>query len=121
VIAQERAAGKGSVFRPGSNPSKELQCPRLTACLARHDELRPKFNIRLRRKPAKVTDVEREALCRALENPVCECARMADIAMDAQCADKAYAVFAVNKLCEMVLALREIYYGRDAGPIMERS
>jgi hypothetical protein len=73
------------------------------------------------KKPAKVTDAEREALYRALENPVCECARMADIALDAQCSEKDYAIFAVGKLCEMVLALREIYYGRDAGPIIERS
>jgi hypothetical protein len=53
-----------------------------------------------------------------LENPVSECARMADIA---QCADKDYAIFAVGKLCEMVLSLREIYYEREAGPIMVRS
>jgi hypothetical protein len=46
---------------------------------------------------------------------------MADIALDAQCEDKAYAIFALGKLCEMVLSLREIYYGREAGPIMARS
>ena len=69
----------------------------------------------------KVTDAKRAALNAdlylALENPVCECARMADIALDAQCADKDYVVFALGKLCEMVLSLREIYYGREAGPI----
>jgi hypothetical protein len=86
--------------------------PRRTASKVQHPPAK---------KPAKVTEAERAVLYGALENPVCECARMADIALDAQCEDKVYAVFAVNKLCEMVLALREIYYGRDAGPIMERS
>ena len=46
---------------------------------------------------------------------------MADIALDAQCSEKDYAIFALGKLCEMVLSLREIYYGREAGPIMVRS
>jgi hypothetical protein len=41
--------------------------------------------------------------------------------LDAQCENKAYAISAVGKLCEMVLSLREIYYGREAGPIMVRS
>ena len=73
------------------------------------------------KKPVKVTEAERAVLYGALENPVCECARMADIALDAQCSDKDYAIFAVGKLCEMVLSLREIYYGREARPIMVRS
>jgi hypothetical protein len=73
------------------------------------------------KKPAKVTEAERAVLYGALENPVCECAHMAEMTLDAHSAGDAYAEFAVGKLCEMVLALREIYYGRDAGPIMERS
>jgi hypothetical protein len=46
---------------------------------------------------------------------------MAEIAMDAQAAQADYATFAVNKLCDMVLSLREFYYGRPAMPIIERS
>ena len=70
------------------------------------------------KKPTTINDAERGTLYGALENPVCECARMADIALDAQCSDKDYAMFVVSKLCEMGLSLREIYYGREAGPIM---
>lgn len=73
------------------------------------------------KKSTKITEAERAVLYGALENPVCECARMADIALDAQCSEKDYAIFAVGKLCEMALSLREIYYGRQAGPIMGRS
>jgi hypothetical protein len=72
------------------------------------------------KKSAKITDADAADLYGELENPVCECARMADIALDAQCSEKDYAIFALGKLCEMVLSLREIYYGREAGPIMER-
>jgi hypothetical protein len=90
--------------------------PRRTASKVQHPPAK---------KPAKVTDADRAALNAdlylALENPACECARMADIALDAQCSEKDYAFFAVGKLCEMVLSLREIYYGREAGPIMDRS
>ena len=66
-------------------------------------------------------DAERARLYISLENPLCECARMAEIAMDAQDAQADYATFAVDKLCDMVLSLREFYYGRPAKPIMERS
>jgi hypothetical protein len=81
----------------------------------------PKIQHPPAKKLAKITDANRAALYGALENPVCECARMADIALDAQCSEKDYAIFALGKLCEMVLSLREIYYGREAGPIMDRS
>jgi hypothetical protein len=66
-------------------------------------------------------DAERARLYGSLENPVCECARTAQIAMDAKAAQADYATFAVDKLCDMVLSLREFYYGRPAMPIMERS
>ena len=46
---------------------------------------------------------------------------MAEIAMDARAAQADYATFAVDKLCDMVLSLREVCYGRGAMPIMERS
>jgi len=46
---------------------------------------------------------------------------MAEIAMDAQAAQADYAIFAVSKLCDMVLSLREFYYGRPAMAIMDRS
>jgi hypothetical protein len=61
----------------------------------------PKVQRQPTKKTIKVIDEERAVLYSALENPVCECARMADIAMDAHLAEKAYATFAVNKLCEM--------------------
>jgi hypothetical protein len=66
-------------------------------------------------------DAERARLYGSLENPVCECARMAEIVMDARAAQADYATFAVDKVCDMVLSLREFYYGRPAMPIMERS
>jgi hypothetical protein len=46
---------------------------------------------------------------------------MAEIAMDAYASEAEYAGFAVGKLCDMVLSLREYYYGRPAMPIIERS
>jgi hypothetical protein len=46
---------------------------------------------------------------------------MAEIAMDACSTEADYANFAVGKLCDMVLSLREFYYGRPAMPIMDRS
>jgi hypothetical protein len=46
---------------------------------------------------------------------------MAEIAMDAHLTQADYASFAINKLCDMVLSLREFYYGRPAMAIMERS
>jgi hypothetical protein len=46
---------------------------------------------------------------------------MAAIAMDSHSSNADYATFAINKLCDMVLSLREFYYGRPAMPIMERS
>ena len=67
-----------------------LSTPRRTASKVQH----PPAN-----KPAKITEAERAVLYGALENPVCECARMADIALDAQCENKAHAIFAVGKLC----------------------
>jgi hypothetical protein len=70
-------------------------------------------------KSTQSADAERSRLYGSLENPVCECARMAEIAMDAQAAQADYARFAVDKLCDMVLSLRD--YGRPAMPIMERS
>ena len=73
------------------------------------------------RKSTGSADAERARLYISLENPLCECARMAEIAMDAQDAQADYATFAVDKLCDMVLSLREFYYGRPAKPIMERS
>jgi hypothetical protein len=57
----------------------------------------------------------------SLENPICECARTAEIAMDAQAVQADYATFAVNKLCDTVPSLRESCYGRPAMRIMERS
>jgi hypothetical protein len=68
-------------------------------------------------KSTATADAERARLYGSLENPVCECARMAEIAMDA-CST---ANFAVGKLCDMVLSLRKFYYGRPAMPIMDRS
>ena len=72
-------------------------------------------------KSTAAADAERARLYGSLENPVCECARMAEIAMDACSTEADYANFAVGKLCDMVLSLREFYYGRPAMPIMDRS
>jgi hypothetical protein len=72
-------------------------------------------------KSTRAADAERARLYGSLENPVCECARMAEIAMDAHSAQADYATFATNKRCDIVLSLREFYYGRPGMPIMERS
>jgi hypothetical protein len=73
------------------------------------------------RKSTRAANAELARLHRSLENPVCECARMAEIAMDAHLTQADYASFAINKLCDMVLSLREFYYCRPAIAIMERS
>jgi hypothetical protein len=70
VIAQEQAEGKGSVFRPGSNPSQAeelIPWPRLPACIARHDELSLRKTSKPRPSPAPTARPAADPIFAAIE------------------------------------------------------